>query len=236
MLRMLWLRQRVPDARVETSLVSIDDRAAVMSAMISLPDGGQGSGHSAALIDSETNLADAVEAAETQAIGRALDVLGYVVTESSSDATAQPPTPPPPPASREDRRSEPPGHVQALRQMKNRDRPHQTHSPPESAPVAPNPEMQEAAAEPHASTTQPAHEPAPSTPVPPGRPTADDPDEPELEDISWTAFWDWARATYQLKSRGQLEELLGLSVGNKNPGQLRQLLIDHFSEDADDES
>lgn len=253
MLRMLWLRQRVPEARVETTLVSIDDRAVVMSATIALPDGGQGSGHSAVLIDAETGPGAAVESAETQAIGRALDVLGYVVTESSSSEPSatgdRPPAPSPQPITREERRSDPPGHVQALRQMKNRDRPQLVPSPQEPTPIGPYPEVQEAATEPVESRaepsqdpesvdarTEPSLEPEPAPPTPNAEPASDDTEEPELEDISWTAFWDWARSTYQMKSRGQLEEMLGQPVGNKTPGALRLLLITHFAGAGDDES
>ncbi len=253
MLRMLWLRQRVPEARVETALVSIDDRAVVMSAMITLPDGGQGSGHSAMLIDAESGLGAAVESAETQAIGRALDVLGYVVTESSSSEPSAPDdrraATSPQPITREERRPDPPGHVQALRQMKNRDRPQLVPQPQEPTPIGPYPEMQEATTEEPESRAEPSQQPAsvdarkePSqepepAPSPAGSGTPpDDGEEPELEDISWTAFWDWARSTYQMKSRGQLEEILGQPVGNKTPGALRLLLITHFAGDGIDES
>lgn len=242
MLRVLWLRQRVPEARIATSLVSTDDRGVVMSASISLPDGGQGSGHSASPVDGEMGLADAVEAAEMRAIGRALDVLGYVVTENSptsgprEQATSTPTTQPVP---REERRTEPPGHVQALRQMKEREDPVQEQARA-STPVGPYLEEQEAATETPAPRAEPSQEPAALARVTPRETTeqtpADDGSEPEMADISWTAFWDWARSTYQLKSRGQLEELLGQTVGNKNPGQLRDLVIAHFGADSDIES
>ncbi len=242
MLRMLWLRQRVPEAQVETALVSIDDRAVVMSATITLPDGGQGSGHAAMPIDAESGPGSAVESAETQALGRALDVLGYVVTEASS---AEPsasddrrPATSPQPITREERRPDPPGHVQALRQMKNRDRPQLVPQPQEPTPIGPYPEMPEATTDEPESRAEPDEEQA-SPSAAPATPTSnlpDDGEEPELEDISWTAFWDWARSTYQMKSRGQLEEILGQPVGNKTPGALRLLLITHFAADGVDES
>ncbi|MBA2289496.1 MAG: hypothetical protein H0V98_03835 [Chloroflexia bacterium] len=252
MLRMLWLRQRVPEARVETALVSIDDHTVVMSAAISLPDGGQGSGHAAMRIDAETGPGAAVESAETQAIGRALDILGYVVTESSSEPSASDdrrPATSPQPITRDERRPDPPGHVQALRQMKNRDRPQLVPSPQEPTPIGPYPEMQEATTKEPESRAEPSQQPASadvrtepsqeseSVPhIPHTGPASDDSDEPEMEDISWTAFWDWARSTYQMKSRGQLEEILGQPVGNKTPGALRLLLITHFAGNTTDES
>lgn len=241
MLRMLWLRQRVPDTRVETAMVSFDERAVVMSATISVPGGGQGTGHAATRFADDTDLASAIESTETRAIGRALDVLGYVVTEAvSSGSQDRSPAAPPRPAPEEggepeERRSEPPGHVQALRQMKHRDRPPQD-SPEQPAPVGPYPEMQEATAETPESRAEPSSDSKPPARDPQRETTTSGSDEPELEDVSWTAFWGWARTTYQLGSRVQLEELLGQPVGNKSPGQLRQLLDAHFAEDTDDES
>lgn len=238
MLRMLWLRQRVPDARVGTAMVSFGERAVVMSATISVPGGGQGSGHVAIALDGETGVAQAIEIAETRAIGRALDVLGYVVTESASAAPqdrSTPPAPRPSPDEQAARRTEPPGHVQALRQMKHRDSPPEELATQQPTPVGPYPEEQEAATESPESRAEPAQE-APTPRAGRTETSTSEPDEPELEDISWTAFWGWARTTCQLSSKGQLEELLGQPVGNKTPGQLRQLLNAHFAEDIDDES
>jgi len=235
MLRMLWLRQRIPDTKVETTLVSINDRVVVMSATISVPGGGQGSGHVAVMLDGDTGIAQAIETAETRAIGRALDVLGYIVTESGSSGPqdrAPSPAPTPSPASRptpidrEERRSEPPEHVRAIRAMRDRDQ-----RPDPSNPDANGDAAGETTPEIDAPPDQPPTPPASTVSVPP-----DDEGDPELEDVSWTAFWGWARATYQLSSKGQLEDLLGQPVGNKTPGTLRQMLNAHYSEDTDDES
>lgn len=224
MLRMLWLRQRVPESRAETTMVSLDERGVVMSATVTLPDGGQGSGHAAAVIDDDTDLASAVELAETRALGRALDVLGYVVTESTTAGSQERPTSPRP-TPREERRSDPPEHVRAIRSMRERE--HQRPEPATPAPV--DAETGEIASSPGTPSTQDSKAPRP-------QPAANDDEEPALEDVSWTAFWGWARTTYQLSSKVQLEDLLGQPVGNKTPGELRQMLNAHFAVDSDDES
>ena len=240
-LRMLWLRQREPAARVTTELVTLDDRVVVLAASVTLPDGGEGAGHAASRIDEATDLAATIETTELRAIGRALDILGYVVIEQPGEeeptpaparAQASPKAEEEAPAPQQERpRSQPPEHVQAIRAMRQREQ-------RAAAAPAPEPETEDtdsANPEPPAPVDRPAPpQPAPERSQPQrvqeaASPPSDD-SEPELEDVSWTAFWGWARSTYQLGSRVQLEELLGQPVGNKPPGELRRLLIAHFDE------
>ncbi|MDQ4044657.1 MAG: hypothetical protein M3173_04310 [Chloroflexota bacterium] len=243
-LRMLWLRQRVPEARVETSVVTLNENIVVMAATIALPDGGEGSGHAAVQRTEGDDIAALIETTELRAIGRAMDIIGYVVVDQQTGQTAserierEPAEREPTPISREraDRATQedpsrpvaaredqsqgpatPPGHVQAIRSLRDR-------GTRETAPQQPEP----------VPTPRQDRTPTSSTPPSIQRPEqrstpSADVAEPELEDVSWTAFWNWARGTYQLSSRVQLEELLGQSIGQKTPGQVRQLLLEHFS-------
>lgn len=66
----------------------------------------------------------------------------------------------------------------------------------------------------------PNKEPEHQAPPPAAEPSDDD----EPEDISWTAFWRWARgAGYQDKAA--LEAALGRSINDLTPGEIRKLLL-----------
>ncbi len=250
-LRMLWLRQRIPEARVTTTLVTLDERVVVMAAAITLPDGGEGAGHAANRVTDDDDLAELIERTELRAIGRALDILGYVVIDQEGPSAA-PDRPDPAPVVREPTplarerpqpdpewedappgQSSPPGHVQAIRALRERE----GRGKPEESASEPVRDGQR-------DRQQPANRPATSTPrITPRqekRPASSDPEtergEPKLEDVSWTAFWEWARATYQLTSRVQLEEMLGQSIGQKSPGEVRSLLLTHNSGSESDDS
>ena len=69
--------------------------------------------------------------------------------------------------------------------------------------------------------------PPPSEPsVPPTAIAADD--GPEPEDISWTAFWTWARAN-GFANREALETAIGQPIDRLMPGELRKLAQDTIS-------
>ncbi len=250
-LRLLWLRQQHPEARVRTKLVFRDDRTVVMSARVTLPNGGEGAGHAASPIQDAAVFAEALEAAELRAIGRALDMLGYIVVDPRTEASApsqepipvaSPPTErqqpegdaapaEPPPEVQPHRR--PPEHVQAIRALRDRHTmppAEASPDPSDSEPNQPAPDIAQApVAPPHGEATGSARDQLKAPPQPDAPPPPDSPDaEPELEDISWTAFWTWARNTHQIGSRVQVEELLGQPVARKTPGELRQLLNAHF--------
>jgi hypothetical protein len=250
-LRMLWLRQRVPEARVTTTLVTQDARVVVMAASIALPDGGEGAGHAAALITGDDDLAELIERTELRAIGRALDILGYVVIDQADPSppldrpepapTARTPTPltrersersvpdeqPQPESEREDAppsQGNPPGHVQAIRTLRDRE----GRGKPQQSPPGPVQDDQRERQQPTSRpVTSPPRTNAREERRRAGADSSREGGEPKLEDVSWTAFWEWARATYQLTSRVQLEELLGQSIGQKSPGDVRNLLLSH---------
>jgi hypothetical protein len=257
-LRMLWLRQREPEARIRTKLVSLDERGVVMSARIELPNGGSATAHAASAI--EAGAIDRIVAeTELRAIAGVLDALGYIVTDTDAGAepasTDTPVATEPAPAAPEMPRRQPPGHVQAIRSLREREQPAPVSGPADPRtideieerpqPVEPtpsrSPQRGPAPVDRHPSPMETApvdlserRRAAPPEPGPPPAPTMDD--DPELEDISWTAFWTWARETYQIGSRGQVEKLLGMTVDRESPGQLRQMLIAHFEGGSGDES
>ena len=72
--RLVWLRDRHPDASVETELVSLVDDTAVFRAKVMIPDGGSATGWGS---ESARDFRDFLEKAETKAIGRALAALGF---------------------------------------------------------------------------------------------------------------------------------------------------------------
>jgi hypothetical protein len=77
--RLVWLRDKHPNAVIETELVAHDDKLAIFKATVEIPiEGGEGGG-SATGWGSETpgDFRDYIEKAETKAIGRALAALGF---------------------------------------------------------------------------------------------------------------------------------------------------------------
>ena len=72
--RLVWLRQRFPDAAIDTTLVEHSGDSAVFRAVVTLPDGGSASGWGS---ESMSDFRDYIEKAETKAIGRALAALGF---------------------------------------------------------------------------------------------------------------------------------------------------------------
>jgi hypothetical protein len=72
--RLVWLRDRHPDASIETELVSHEDNVAVFQARIAVPNGGVATGWGS---EAAGDFRDYLEKAETKAIGRALAALGF---------------------------------------------------------------------------------------------------------------------------------------------------------------
>jgi hypothetical protein len=72
--RLVWMRDKHPDASIETELVSHVDSVAVFRARVAIPGGGSSTGWGT---ESAGDFRDYVEKAETKAIGRALAALGF---------------------------------------------------------------------------------------------------------------------------------------------------------------
>lgn len=72
--RLLWLRKEHPDAEIVTELVQHDPVMAIFKATVTLPTGGKATGYGS---ETASDFPDFIEKAETKAIGRALNALGY---------------------------------------------------------------------------------------------------------------------------------------------------------------
>jgi hypothetical protein len=72
--RLLWLRQEHPDAEIVTELVLHDPQMAIFKATVTVPTGGKATGYGS---ETASDFPDFIEKAETKAIGRALNALGY---------------------------------------------------------------------------------------------------------------------------------------------------------------
>ena len=72
--RLVWMRDRHPEATIETELMSHADHTAVFRARVAIPDGGSATGWGT---ESAGDFRDYVEKAETKALGRALAALGF---------------------------------------------------------------------------------------------------------------------------------------------------------------
>jgi hypothetical protein len=72
--RLLWLRKEHPDACILTELVQYDPQMAIFKATVTLPTGGMATGYGS---ETASDFPDFIEKAETKAIGRALNALGY---------------------------------------------------------------------------------------------------------------------------------------------------------------
>ena len=72
--RLLWLRKEHPDAEIVTELVQHDPQMAIFKATVIVPSGGKATGYGS---ETASDFPDFIEKAETKAIGRALNALGY---------------------------------------------------------------------------------------------------------------------------------------------------------------
>ena len=70
----LWLRKEHPDAEIVTELVQHDPQMAIFKATVTVPTGGKATGYGS---ETASDFPDFIEKAETKAIGRALNALGY---------------------------------------------------------------------------------------------------------------------------------------------------------------
>lgn len=248
--RLLWLRREHPDAEISTEHIRIDDDMAIFRASVRIPGGGSATGHGS---ETRNDFSDFIEKAETKALGRALNALGYGAqfAEDDEPATgrtapavpqstpkpaapqsppgqpatpvATPPTPPlataPPaqPSSGAQQPATPAAPIQRPAQV-TPEPPPRPAQPPAQAPEV-TPAQSPAPAAPQRPTT-PAP-PAPSAQAPAAQPpTGDIP----LEDVSWTAFWKWARPL-GYSGKLEVEAKLGRRIDGMTPGDVRQALL-----------
>lgn len=235
MLRVLWLRSDHADARISTELTHLRDDLVVFHAVVALANDASSSGYAAEPLTIDDEPAATIERGETRAIGRALDILGYVVPsrdgQDRSGATAsgapinadlQAPerggAPRATVAEPAAVQSSPPMVVNALRNVSLRARGGETRS---RAGI--NRETGEIVGQAEAPE-EPATTPSSSERA--TRITENEPaDDLALEDYSWTHFWKWAR-THELANKEQVEKRLGHSIDGRTPADVRAELHD----------
>lgn len=220
MLRVLWVRADHPDTRVETELTHLHDDLIVFRALVALPGGATATGYASETGVPGKNMAIAIERAETRAIGRALDVLGYVIASAA--------------ATRNNGDTHAPSVVDALRKASLHRSPTGTVVLPD---LVPDPDIDESIdPEPDViagstgapETAGPSVPTAPVTPVPAApqpmrRPATEPAVDPPLEDYTWTHFWRWARG-HNLTTKGQVEQRIGRPLDNLTPADVRVAL------------
>ena len=84
--RLLWLRTEHPDAEIVTEHIRIDETGAIFKATVSIPGGGRATGHGS---ETAQDFTDFIEKAETKALGRALNALGYGAQFAEGEAVDQ---------------------------------------------------------------------------------------------------------------------------------------------------
>ena len=217
MLRVLWVRSDHPDTRVETELTHLHDDLVVFRALVALPGGATATGYASEWGAPGKNLAIAIERAETRAIGRALDTLGYVIPAGT--------------ASRDGGDTHAPPVIDALRKASlRRPQPGTVILPdlepdpevdPETGEIAGAAAIADVGDQVQAGTPAEEAPAATSTPVPEQRPEpSESGEEPPLEDYTWTHFWRWARG-HNLSTKGQVEQRIGRPLDNLTPAEVR---------------
>jgi hypothetical protein len=131
-LLVLWMRKEHPQAQIVTDLAQFNEMMAVVKATITLTSGAEASGYGSALAADSDEM---VERAETKAIGRALNALGFSV--ESFDGAAEPDR------RRTSQRGEPPASPKSVEKIDDEPEP----EPARPAPPAPAPRAEEAAEE-----------------------------------------------------------------------------------------
>lgn len=189
-----WVREMYPGARITTEVIPTDDALVPVRIEIAMGDGPAGAGHGVAL---------GVEEAEDRAILRAAETLGY--RDEATVPTAEP-------------------------------------DPIDEIPSPPLETVQHTPATPLAGRAaqlgpsvmvRPRNQPAPGQPPRPIRPVAppeppddiepDDDADLEMEDVSWTAFWKWARAQ-GYDSGEAVARAIGRPIQGLSPREVRDLL------------
>lgn len=231
--RILWLRREHPDAEIVTEHIQIDEKSAVFKATVTLPSGGKATGYGS---ETAGDFGDFIEKAETKAIGRALNALGYGAQFADGEESPAPPAPP----------AEPPARPAEPRPAAGQRAP----APPPAAiaapprPVPPPASPADPGAAPRAGGNPPIDFPTknerpPTAPIAPSaapvgatagrglrsvtRVEGGASNEPALEDYSFTAFWRWARELgYQNKEA--IETLIGRPMTSLSPADLRTLV------------
>ncbi|MBW3633680.1 MAG: hypothetical protein KY456_11710 [Chloroflexi bacterium] len=158
--RLLWLRKEHPDAEIVTELVQHDPQMAIFKAIVTVPTGGKATGYGS---ETASDFPDFIEKAETKAIGRALNALGYGAQFGDFQRPDDPALDP----------AQTHGSGE--------------HAAPAARPVALPRRDETPRRRPEAKSERPDVTPPTAASQSPAAADA------ELVDYSWSAFWPWAR-------------------------------------------
>jgi len=246
--RLLWLRREHPDAEIVTEHVQIEPDLAIFKATVSLPTGGKATGYGS---ETAADFGDFIEKAETKAIGRALNALGYGAQfgeRGEEEAAAPPPRfaprPPAEPPRRSERAARPPAGPPAETERpaaapaaRAAARPAPDRARAGGADIeadgsgrgrgdadAPGEERSAAPIDLAANRDRLATPPRAGDGGRPSRGAAAAAGDPDLADYSWTAFWPWARSL-GLNGPQAIEALIGQAVAGFSPAQLRERIL-----------
>lgn len=212
--RLLWLRKEHPDAELLTEMVEHDQQMAIFKATVTLPTGGKATGYGS---ETANDFPDFIEKAETKAIGRALNALGFGAQfgERGDDTAAPPPGRPVPerPAARPI--APPPAPVSLNRAQQ----PTRPPARPEAQAAAPVQEASPAPTHLRARPARPAPDAVPTAAAAPATAASD----ADLAEYSWSAFWPWARER-GLNGPKEIEAVIGQPVAGLSPAELRTLI------------
>jgi hypothetical protein len=215
--RLLWLRKEHPDAELITEMVEHDQQMAIFKATVTLPTGGKATGYGS---ETANDFPDFIEKAETKAIGRALNALGFGAQfgERGDEPAAAPASRP-----AQERPAARPAAAPPAPTPLNRAQPASRPSPRPDTPVAaPVREAVPAPAQLRERPARPEPEAAPA-PVVPAAPAASAADA-DLAEYSWSAFWPWARER-GLNGPKEIEAVIGQPVAGLSPAELRTLIL-----------
>jgi hypothetical protein len=227
--RLLWLRTEHPDARIETEHIQIEPTLAIFKATVTIPTGGMATGYGS---ETPGDFGDYIEKAETKAIGRALNALGYGAQfrepgDEDAPGTAN--------GGRGGQSNQPP-RIQRTTWQPERAAPAPRDVQPAPAPLDrpvaqaaapapttepspdPNPDPEPPAQRPVSLNTGRARASAPAAPAAPAGETADD------SPFTWAAFREWV-AGQGLNTREEINQLLGRDTTGMSPVELRDAII-----------
>jgi hypothetical protein len=220
--RLYWMRQEHPDAQIETELIDHDEERALFKATVRLPDGGSATAHASA---SRGGGMGHIEQAETRAVGRALAALGYGAEYTENDIVpARPPDrpvtliPTRPRREREEEQAattperEPVDEPRPIDGARRGPEPRRIEEsgPEEEPPVIRVEELRARGDLQSGGRLRPTASPAGAA-------------VPDGTDVSWTKFWNWAKAR-GYRDANHLRELLGIDVMAHTPGEVRNML------------
>lgn len=214
--RLLWLRKEHPDAELITEMVEHDPQMAIFKATVTLPTGGKATGYGS---ETANDFPDFIEKAETKAIGRALNALGFGAQfgERGDEPASMPATRP-----AQERPVSRPVSAPAAPVPLNRAKPASRPAPRQETPAAAPASAPEPAAAPaplRERQARPAPETAPTAPV-----SAVHAADADLAEYSWSAFWPWARER-GLNGPKEIEAVIGQPVAGLSPAELRTLIL-----------